>query len=86
MDGGSWHCTRGSDQNHPQEKEMQEGEMAVRGCFTNTWVKKRGKKNEEKRKDRPIWMRSSREEQGEIRKQSEQWKKKKKGKQQNGRD
>ena len=22
MDGGSWHCTAGSDQDHPQEKEM----------------------------------------------------------------
>ena len=21
MDGGSWHCTGGSDQDHPQEKE-----------------------------------------------------------------
>ena len=25
MDGGLWHCTGGSDQNHPQEKEMQNG-------------------------------------------------------------
>ena len=23
MDGGSWHCTGGSDQDHPQEKEIQ---------------------------------------------------------------
>ena len=23
MDGGSWHCTGGSDQEHPQEKERQ---------------------------------------------------------------
>ena len=23
MDGGSWHCTGGSDQDHPQEKKMQ---------------------------------------------------------------
>ena len=23
MEGGSWHCTGGSDQYHPQEKEMQ---------------------------------------------------------------
>ena len=29
MDGGSWHCTGGSDQNHPQEKEMQKGKMVV---------------------------------------------------------
>ena len=26
MDGGSWHCTGGRDQDHPQEKEMQKGE------------------------------------------------------------
>ena len=25
MDGGSWHCTGGSGQDHPQEKEMQKG-------------------------------------------------------------
>ena len=25
MDGGSCHCTRGSDQDHPQEKETQKG-------------------------------------------------------------
>ena len=29
MDGGLWHCTRGSDQDHPQEKEMQKGKMVV---------------------------------------------------------
>ena len=27
MDGGSQHCTRGHDQNHLQEKEMQKGKM-----------------------------------------------------------
>ena len=29
MDGGSEHCTGGGNQNHPQEKEMQEGKMVV---------------------------------------------------------
>ena len=29
MDGGSWHCTGGSDWDHPQEKEIQEGKMVV---------------------------------------------------------
>ena len=29
VDGGLWHCTGGSDQDHPQEKEMQKGKMAV---------------------------------------------------------
>ena len=27
MDGGSWHFTAGADENHPQEKEMQEDNM-----------------------------------------------------------
>ena len=29
MDGGSRHCTGGSDQDPPKEKEMQKGKMAV---------------------------------------------------------
>ena len=29
MDRGSWHYTRGRDQDHPQEKEMQKGKMVV---------------------------------------------------------
>ena len=31
MDRGSWHCARDSDQDHPQEKEMQKGKMVVWG-------------------------------------------------------
>ena len=27
MDGGLWHCTRGRNQDNPQEKEMQKGQM-----------------------------------------------------------
>ena len=30
------HCTGGSDQNHPQEKEMQKGKMTVGGGLTNS--------------------------------------------------
>ena len=33
MDGGLWHCTGGSDQNHSQEKEMQEGRALVWGSL-----------------------------------------------------
>ena len=65
MDGGSWHCTGGTDQDHPQEKEMQKSKMGVWGGLTNSCEKK---KSEKKRKDIPIWMQSSKEEQGEIRK------------------
>ena len=30
MDGGSWHCIGGHDQNHPQQKEMQKGKTVVK--------------------------------------------------------
>ena len=29
MDGGLWRCTGGSDQDHPQEKDMQKGKLVV---------------------------------------------------------
>ena len=29
MDRGSWHYTRGSDQDHPEGKEIEKGKMAV---------------------------------------------------------
>ena len=29
MDGGSWHCIGRTDQDHPQEKEMQKGKMIL---------------------------------------------------------
>ena len=44
MDGGSWHCTGGSDQYHPQEKEMQKSKMVVWGGLTNSCAKKRSEK------------------------------------------
>ena len=31
FDGGLWHCTGGSDQDNPQQKEMQKGKMVVWG-------------------------------------------------------
>ena len=65
MDWGSYHSTGGGDQNHPQEKEMQEGKVVVWGGLTNSWEEKG--KAKEKGKDIPNWMQSSREQQGEIR-------------------
>ena len=44
MDGGLEHCIGGSDQNHPQEKEMQKGKMVVRGGLTNNCKKKRSER------------------------------------------
>ena len=58
-----------SDQDHPQEKEMQEGKIVVWGGLTNLRKEEKLKANE-KRKDKPIWMQSSKEEQEEIRRPS----------------
>ena len=41
MNRSSWHCTGDSDQDHPQEKEMQKGKMVIWGGLTNSWEKKR---------------------------------------------
>ena len=49
MDGSSWHCTGGSDQEHPQEIKMQKGKI-VWGGLTNNWEKKRSKR--QRRKER----------------------------------
>ena len=69
MDGALWHCTGDRDQAHPQEKEMQQGKMVALGGVTNSW-KKEKLNAKEKKKDIPIWMQSSKEQQGEIRKSS----------------
>ena len=57
---GLWHCTGGSDQDHPKEKEMQEGKMLVWGALQLA-EKRREAKAKEKRKDISIWMQSSKE-------------------------
>ena len=48
MDGGSCHCTRGSDQDHPQEKETQKGkwlsEEALQTAVKGREVKGKGEK------------------------------------------
>ena len=41
MEGGSWHCIGGRDQDHSQGKVMQKGKMAVWGGLTNSCEKKR---------------------------------------------
>ena len=59
MDQGSLHCTGVSDQDNPQEKEMQKGKMVVCGCLINSLEKKLNAK--EKVKDIRIWMQSFKE-------------------------
>ena len=43
MDGGSWYCIGGGDQNPPEEKEMHKGKMVVWGALQIT-EKRRGAK------------------------------------------
>ena len=54
MDGGLEYYVRGGDQNHHQEKEMQEGKVVIQGGLTNSWEEKqKGKEGKEERKDIP---------------------------------
>ena len=48
MDRGSWHCTAGKEQDHPQEKEMQKGKMVVWGGLTRAEKRREAKGKEEK--------------------------------------
>ena len=54
MDGGSWQCIGDRDQDHPQEKEMQKGKMAVWGGLTNSCEKKRNERQRRKGKIYPF--------------------------------
>ena len=67
IDRGSWHCTGGSDQDNPQEKEKAKwlSEEALQIS-----EKEERLKTKEKRKDILIWMKSTKEQQGEKRKPS----------------
>ena len=48
MDRGSWHCTGGGDQDHPQVKEMQKGKMVAWWGLTNSWEKKTSERQRRK--------------------------------------
>ena len=48
------------NQDHPQEKQMQKGKMVLWGGLTNSWEKKRSKRQRRKRYTH-IWMQSSKE-------------------------
>ena len=44
MDGGLWHRPEDRDQDHPQEKVMEKGKMAVWRGLTNSSENKRSEK------------------------------------------
>ena len=54
MNGGSLHCIRDRDQDHPQEKVMQKSKVAVGGDLTNSCEKKRSEKQRRKGKIYPF--------------------------------
>ena len=53
MDGGSSHCIGGSDQDHPQEKDMQKAKWLSEEALQIAEKEEKLKAKEE-RKDRPI--------------------------------
>ena len=67
MDGGSWHCTGGSDQDHPQEKEMQKGKVVFWRGLRNSYEKKKVKGKGEKERYTHMTAQFHKQ-QGEIRK------------------
>ena len=47
-------CTGSSDQDYPQEKEMQKGKMVVWGGIKNSWEKKKSERQRRKGKIYPF--------------------------------
>ena len=47
MDGGSWHCTGGRDQDHPQEKGMQKAKLLSEEALQKAMKRRNTKGNEE---------------------------------------
>ena len=48
MDRGSWHCIGGSNQDHPQEKEMQKGKLLSEEALQTAEKRRVAKNNREK--------------------------------------
>ena len=69
MDGGFWHCTLGSDQDQPQEKKCKKAKWLSEEALQIA-EKRREAKGKGEKKGIPMWMQSSKEQQGEIRKPS----------------
>ena len=69
MDRGRLDCTGGGDKKPSPEKEMQTDKMVVWGGLTNSSEKKR-RKGEGGKENISIWLLSSKEWQGGIRKPS----------------
>ena len=68
MDGGLWHCTTGSDQDHLQEKESKKVKWLSEESLQIA-EKRREAKGKGEKERYTIWMQSSKE-QVEIRKKA----------------
>ena len=69
MDGGSWHCTGDRERDIPKKKKCKKAKRLSEEALQIS-VKRREAKSKGEKKDIPIWMQSSKEEQGGIRKPS----------------
>ena len=86
MDRASWHCIGDKDEDHPKEKEMQKGKMAVWRGLINSCEKRRSEKQRRKGKIFPFDCRvpkNSKEREESLLQWSVQ---RYRGKQQNGKD
>ena len=54
MNGGLCHCTGGSDQDHPYEKEMQKCKMVVRGGLQKAEKRREAERQRRKGKIYPF--------------------------------
>ena len=61
MDGGSWHCTGGGNQNHRQEKEMKKAKWLSEEALQIAEKRREAKGKGEKERYISIWMQSSEE-------------------------
>ena len=84
MDGGSWHCIGGNDQDHPQEKEIQKGKIFLWGGLTKSCEKKQKAKE---KKIYPSECRVPKNSKERLKKSLPQWSmERNRGKQWNGKD
>ena len=60
MDGDSWHCTGGSNQDHLQGQEIKKGKWLSEEALQIAWERREAKGKGEK-EDIPIWVQSSKQ-------------------------
>ena len=69
MDGGLWHCTGGRDQDHLKEKKCKKAKWLSEEALQIA-VERREARGKGEKERYTIWMQSSKEERGKMRKPS----------------